>query len=244
MALLPQSLLLLRAQTSTQFVMGAAVSVLVMLVGMVVVVVVMMMRSGVVIFLIEGRIGWAKTFPLLLSLLQDTAVRQCTQPAEQLTIHLSPAFLFTIKSTLLFALLTGLGRSIFLLWVSTSLTLGPNKGCNNVTVLAWFWCSKLFDILRALLADSICFTFLLKLGSAVCAFDNWVCDTTLLAELLALRQLLKGVPLVTLSAGVQSRGSHPSLMSPWSNGIVVSSGRLNRLTKVYPLPALATWEQN
>lgn len=109
MALLPQSLLLFRAQTSTQFVMGAAVSVMV-------VVVMVMMRSGVVVFLIEGRrIGGAKTFPLLLRLLQDTAVRQRTQPAEQLTIDLSPAFLFAIKSTLLFALLTGLRRSIFLL---------------------------------------------------------------------------------------------------------------------------------
>lgn len=47
MALLPQSLLLLRTQAPTQFVMGAAVSVLV-------VVMVMMVRSGVVVFLVQG----------------------------------------------------------------------------------------------------------------------------------------------------------------------------------------------
>lgn len=90
--------------------MRAAVSVLLL------VVVVMMVRSGVVVFLIQGGgVGGAKALPLLLGLLQDTAVRQGTEPAEQFPVHLSPAFLLTVKSTLLFALLTGLWRSIFLL---------------------------------------------------------------------------------------------------------------------------------
>lgn len=107
MALLPQSLLLFRAQTPTQFVVGAAVSVLVMVV---------MVGSRVVVFLIQGRgVGRSKALPLLLSLLQYTSVRKSTQPAEQFPVHLSPAFLFTVKRALLFTLLTGLRRAIFFL---------------------------------------------------------------------------------------------------------------------------------
>lgn len=108
MALLPQSLLLFGTQAPTQFVVRTAVSVLVM--------VVMMVRSGVMVFLVQGGgVGGAKAFPLFFSLLQDTAVGQSTKPAEQFTVHLSPAFLFAVKGALLFALLTGLRRSIFLL---------------------------------------------------------------------------------------------------------------------------------
>lgn len=81
MALLPQSLLLLRTQAPTQFVVRTAVSV-------------MVVRSGVVVFLIQGRgVGGAKALPLLLGLLQDTAVGQSAEPAQQFPIHLSPAFL-------------------------------------------------------------------------------------------------------------------------------------------------------
>lgn len=108
MALLPQSLLLLRTQAPTQLVMRTAVSVLM--------VVVMMVRSGMVIFFIQRRgVGGAKALPLLLGLLQDTAVGQGTEPAQQFPVHLSPALLLTVKGALLFALLTGLWRSIFLL---------------------------------------------------------------------------------------------------------------------------------
>lgn len=217
---------------------GAAVSVLVM-------VVVVMMWPGVVVFLIEGRrIGWTKTFPLFLSLLQDTSVRQRTQPTEKFAIHLSPSFLFTIKGALLFALLTGLGRSIFLLRVSTSLTLGPNKGCNYITVLAGFWCSKLFDILGTLFADSVCFAFLLELWSAVCALDDWMCNTTLLAQLLALRQFLKGVPLVTLGTGVQSRRSHPRQNNLRAKEKAKSCCELILLTKLWTFPVLSDWGLN
>lgn len=200
MALLPQSLLLLRTQAPTQFVMRAGVSVLV---------VVMMVRSGVVVFLIQGWwVGGAEALPLLLGLLQDAAVGQSTEPAQQFPINLSPALLLTVKSALLFALLTGLWGSIFLLWVSTTLAFCPDKCSNNVTVLAGFGCSKLFDVLSTLLADCIGFAFLLKLRSAECALHYWMCDATLLTQLLALRQLLEGIPLVTLGAGVQSRRCH------------------------------------
>jgi len=106
MALLPQSLLLLGTQAPTQLVVRTAVSVLV--------VVVMMVRSGVVVFLVQGRgVGGAKPLPLLLGLLQDTAVGQSAEPAQQFPIHLSPAFLLAVKGALLFALLTRLWRSIF-----------------------------------------------------------------------------------------------------------------------------------
>jgi len=70
--------------TEDVLVMRAAVSVLLL-----VVVVVMMVRSGVVVFLIQGGgVGGAKALPLLLGLLQDTAVRQGTEPAEQFPVHL------------------------------------------------------------------------------------------------------------------------------------------------------------
>lgn len=55
----------------------------------VLVVVVVVVRSGVVVFLVEGRgVGRAKALPLLLGLLQDTAVGQSAEPAQQLPIHL------------------------------------------------------------------------------------------------------------------------------------------------------------
>lgn len=61
--------------------MGAAVSVLV--------VVVVMVRSGVVVFLVQGRgVGGAEALPLLLGLLQDAAVGQSTEPAQQFPVHL------------------------------------------------------------------------------------------------------------------------------------------------------------
>lgn len=202
MALLPQSLLLFRTQAPTQFVVRTAVSV---------VMVVMMVRSGVVVFLVQGwGVGRAKALPLLLGLLQDAAVGESTQPAQQLSIHLSSPFLLAIKSTLLFALLTGLWGSIFFLWVGTTLALCPNESCDDVTVLTRFGCSKLFDVLGTFLADCICFTFLLKLRPAVCALHYWMCNATLLTQLLALRQLLEGIPLVTLCTGIQSRRCHPS----------------------------------
>lgn len=185
--------------------MRAAVSVLV-------VVMVMMVRSGVVVFLVQGwGVRGTEALPLLLGLLQDTPVGQSTEPAQQFPVHLSPALFLTVKSTLLFALLTGLWGSIFLLWVSTTLALCPDKCCDDITVLAGFGCSKLFDVLSTLLADCIGFTLLLKLRSAVCALHYRMCDATLLAQLLALRQLLEGVPLVTLRTGVQSRCCHSRL---------------------------------
>lgn len=62
-------------------VVRAAVSVLV--------VVVVMVRSGVVVFLIQGRgVGGAKALSLFLCLLQDTAIGQGTKPAQQFPIHL------------------------------------------------------------------------------------------------------------------------------------------------------------
>lgn len=142
--------------TEDILVVRTAVSVLV-------VVVVMMVRSGVVVFLIQGRwVGGAEAFPLLLCFLQDTAVGQSAEPAQQLPIHLwgdsnswdsftlndrwscesvlylSPAFLLAVKGALLFALFAGLWGAIFFLWVSTALALCPNKRCNDVTVLAGF----------------------------------------------------------------------------------------------------------
>lgn len=63
-------------------VVGAAVSVLV-------VVMMMVMRSGVVVFLIQGRgVGGAEALPLFFSLLQDAAVGQSAEPAQQLAVHL------------------------------------------------------------------------------------------------------------------------------------------------------------
>ena len=53
-----------------------------------VVVVMVMVLPGVVVLLVErGRVG-AEALPLLLGLLQDPAVRQCAEPAQQLTVHL------------------------------------------------------------------------------------------------------------------------------------------------------------
>lgn len=64
-------------------VVRAAMSVLV------VAMVVMVVRSGVVVFLIQGRgVGGAKALSLLLGLLQDPAVGQGTEPAQQFPIHL------------------------------------------------------------------------------------------------------------------------------------------------------------
>lgn len=136
-------------------VVRAAVSVLVM--------VVMMVRSGVVVFLIQRwGVGGAEALSLLLGLLQNTAVGQSAEPAQQLPInlrsrqetllldwrqnkavgeqdsYLSPALLLTVKGALLFALLTCLWGSILLLWVGTALALCTNKRCDNITVLAGF----------------------------------------------------------------------------------------------------------
>lgn len=62
-------------------VVRAAVSVLVM--------VVMMVRSGVVVFLIQWwGVGGAKAFSLFLGLLENTAVGQSAEPAQQLPINL------------------------------------------------------------------------------------------------------------------------------------------------------------
>lgn len=56
---------------------------------LVVVLVVMVVRSGVVVFLVQGRgVGGAKALSLLLGLLQDPAVGQGTEPAQQFPIHL------------------------------------------------------------------------------------------------------------------------------------------------------------
>lgn len=67
--------------TENILVVRTAVSVLVM--------VVVMMRSGVVVFLVQGgRVGGAEALPLLLGLLQDTAVGKGTEPAQQFPIHL------------------------------------------------------------------------------------------------------------------------------------------------------------
>lgn len=120
------------------------------------------------------------------------------------------SFLLAIKSTLLFALLTGLRCSIFLFWICTTLTLGTNKCCNYVTVLTRLRCSKLLDILSTLLTNCVSFTLLLKFWSAVSTFYNRMCNPTFLAELLALRELLEGVALRALGAGVQGRRRHPA----------------------------------
>lgn len=67
--------------TDDILVMRTAVSVLV--------VVVMVMRSGVVVFLIQRRgVGRAEALPLLLGLLQDTAIGQRAEPTQQFPIHL------------------------------------------------------------------------------------------------------------------------------------------------------------
>lgn len=49
--------------------------------------------------------------------------------------YLPSSLLFSIKSTLLFALLTGLRRAILLLRVGATLAFCANKCCNNVTIL-------------------------------------------------------------------------------------------------------------
>lgn len=55
----------------------------------VLVVVVVMMRSGVVVFLVQGRgVGGAEALSLFLCLLQDTAIGQGTEPTQQFPIHL------------------------------------------------------------------------------------------------------------------------------------------------------------
>lgn len=90
------------------------------------------------------------------------------------------------------------------------MTLGANERCYNVTVLTRLGRSKLLNILRAFLAYSVGFTLLLELRSAVCALDNGMSNAALLAELLPLGELLERVPLVTLGAGVQSRGHLPA----------------------------------
>lgn len=67
--------------TADILVVRTAVSVLV--------VVVMMVWSGVVVFLIQrGGVGGTEALPLLLSLLQDAAVGQRTEPTQQFSIHL------------------------------------------------------------------------------------------------------------------------------------------------------------
>lgn len=138
-------------------VVGTAVSVLLM--------VVVMVLSGVMIFLVQGwGVGGAKALSLLLGLLQDTAVGQSTEPAQELPIHLSdkkkvlchtfaagtdkispasashlsPAFFFAVKGALLFALLARLRRSVFLFRVGTTLALCPDKRGYDVTVLTGF----------------------------------------------------------------------------------------------------------
>lgn len=153
--------------------------------------------------------GGAQTFALLLSLLKNSFVGQRTKPTEELPINLSSPFLLPIKSTLLLALLTGLRRSIFFLWVGTTLALCANKCSYDVTVLTRLGRSKLLNILRTFLAYSVGFTFLLELRSAIGAFYNWVSNSALLTQLLALGELLERVPLVTLGTGVQSRGHPP-----------------------------------
>ena len=53
-------------------------------------VVLVVVGSGVVVLITEGGggVGGAKALPLILGLLQHAAVRQSTQPAQQLTVHL------------------------------------------------------------------------------------------------------------------------------------------------------------
>lgn len=45
-------------------------------------------------------------------------------------------FILAVKSTLLFTLLTGDGRSVLPLWVGTALALTTDEGCDYVTILA------------------------------------------------------------------------------------------------------------
>lgn len=173
---------------------------------------VVVVRPGVLVLLPEGGggVGGAESLPLLLGLLKDPAVRQSTQPAEELTVHLSPALLLPVEGTLLLALFAGLRGAMLLLRVGAALTLGPDEGSDDVTVLTGLWRPKLFHILGTLLTDRVCFTLLLELRAAECTLDDGVGDATLLAELLPLGQLLEGVPLGTLGAGVQGGGGHPS----------------------------------
>lgn len=71
--------------------------------------------------------------------------------------YLSSSFLLPIKSTLLFALFTGLRWSILFFWICATLTLGTNKCCNYVTVLTRLGLKNI-HILRLLKTLNICGT--------------------------------------------------------------------------------------
>lgn len=170
----------------------------------------LMMMVSLMFFLTKRRVGvgGAEAFPLLFRFLENATIWQRAEPAQELPVHLSPPFVLPIEGTLLLALFAGLWRSILLLRVGAALTFGPNECSNDVTVLTWLRRSKLFDILCTFFTNSVGFALLLKLWPTVGAFHYRVSNSTLLAELLALRQLLEREPLVTLGTGIEGRCGH------------------------------------
>jgi hypothetical protein len=68
--------------------------------------------------------------------------------------HLFLVFIFSIKSTLLFALLTSDRRPVFLLRVCATLALVSNESCNYVAVFTGRGLAVLLDVEFTLFADS------------------------------------------------------------------------------------------